>query len=993
LADPGDFARLDSLLDAALDRPPAERARFLGEACRDDVSLRRRLERLLELAEGAEEGYPAGGGLRGPVWEDFAREMGETAPPVQPGERLGRYEVRGLLGAGGMGHVYRGFDPALGREVAIKAVVLAQDDEATELRRRVEREARLLATLNHPNVAAIYGFELIDGAPYLILELVEGPTLAERLRRGALPLEEAVDVAHQMACGLEEAHRKGVVHRDLKPSNVKLGPEGRVKVIDFGIAKPVARDPAETLPGASPDATTGVGAVLGTAPYMSPEQIRGEPVDTRTDVWAFGCLVFETLTGRPLFRGSSPAEVAAAVLRDDIDWSALPARTPPGLRRLLRRCLRRDLRERLQDIGDARVELGDLGQEDGGPEADAAPAPPRVPRSWPGWAAAALLAAALGVVLVRGRDPTPARATARLSLELPAGLAVADDFANPFAVAPDGSRVVLLATREGTPGLYVRAVDTLDAVPIPGTEGAWQHFLSPDGREVAFFADRKLKRVSLGGGPVLTLAEVGGNPRGGAWGSDGTIVLSPSLRSGLARVDADGGAVRPLTQLDLARGEGSHRWPEFLPGARWVVFTTGFETIFDEARIEAVSLETGERRFLVDGGAYARYAGGRLFFARAGRLLAVPFDPEGVAVRGSPEVVLEGVRYDPRSGSARYALSESGTLVYGPAPPTSPEHHLAWVDEAGSLVRIGDSPRQFSEPRLSPDGRRVAVRVGMAGGSDLWIVDTASATLSRASIGLSAHRPVWTPDGRGITVGAEQGGRWRLLTLSSTGSGPQTTVLERPNPVYPNAWSPDGRFLVFQELGSTTGWDLRVLEVAGDGRAVGAPRTLLATRFDERNAALSRDGRFLAYESNEPDSIFEVYVVAFPDPGAQLWGTVAGARWPRWGPGGELYYWRPTRARPGESKVAEGLHRIDWRPDASRLTVSRAAAVWGEGPRLPEPLSGLLVALYASYDVDVSRRGPRFLVLESRTVVEAPVHRPVVVLDGFEELRARAGRP
>jgi dipeptidyl aminopeptidase/acylaminoacyl peptidase len=272
-------------------------------------------------------------------------------------------------------------------------------------------------------------------------------------------------------------------------------------------------------------------------------------------------------------------------------------------------------------------------------------------------------------------------------------------------------------------------------------------------------------------------------------------------------------------------------------------------------------------------------------------------------------------------------------------------------------------------------------------------VDADSATLSRLSFGLSPHRPVWTPDGRGVTVGAEHGGRWRLLTLSTTGTGAETPILESPNRVYPNTWSPDGRFLVFQELNATTAWDVRVVEVGRDGRPVGEPRTLLATRFDERNAAFSPDGRFLAYESNEPDNVFEVYVAPFADPGARLWGTVSGARWARWGPGGQLYYWRPTQARPGESKVAEGLHRIDWRHEPSRLSVARATAVWGTGPRLPDPLGRLVVALYASYDVDVSARGPRFLVLESSTgESEVPLHRPVVVLNWFEELRARESR-
>jgi serine/threonine-protein kinase len=979
VTEPEDFARLDALLEAALDRPAPERAAYVAEACAGDARLLRRLERLVALAEGSDQVLPASGGLSGPVWDEVAREMDDARPELRAGDRLGRYEVRGVLGRGGMGHVYRAFDPALGREVAVKALALAWTGGAPELRRRLEREARLMATISHPNVAAIHGFEVIEGAPCLILELVEGPTLAERLRRGPLPLETTVAVALQIAAALEEAHRKGVIHRDLTPANIKLGPDGRVKVLDFGIAKAVAPGPDEAALSGALEATTGPGAILGTAAYMSPEQVRGEPVDTRTDVWAFGCVLYAMLAGRAVFGGASAAEVMAAVLRDDVDWRALPAGTPEPIRRLLRRCLRRDPRERLQDIGDARLELADGGHEG----AEAVPPPRRPARAAP-WLAAAVVASASALAVSRFAA-RPAEPPVRLSLELPAGVSVSDDFANPLALAEDGSRVVVLAAEGGVARLYRRDLASVETRPIAGTEGAWQPFLSPDGREVAFFADRKLKRVAVAGGPVATLAEIGGNPRGGAWAPDGTLLLAPSLRSGLARVDARGGKVVPVTQLDLARGEGSHRWPQVLPGGEWALFTAGVETTFDDARVEALSLRTGERRVLVEGGSYGRYAAGRLFFAREGRAFALPFDAGRAAVTGAPELAVDGVRYDPRSGAASFALAGNGTLAYLPAAPTSREHALAWVDDAGRLARIGGSPRRYSEPRLSPDGRRIAVRIGNTAEADVWIVDAASATLSRVSSGLSPHRPVWTPDGRGITVGVEQQGRFKLLTLPATGGGTPAAVLESAHRVLPNAWSPDGRVLVYQELTAASGWDLKAVE-AGAGRA---PRTLLATRFDERNASFSPDGLFLAYESNEPDNVFEVYVARVAEPRAKVWGTVTGARWARWGRDGQFYYWRPTQARPGESRVAEGLHRVDWRQGRPDRGVARTGPVWGDGRHLPPSLSGLVVALYAAYDVDVSGPAPRFLVLDSTTSSSPPpLRHPILALNGFGAPRA-----
>jgi Tol biopolymer transport system component len=974
-----DWARLDALLESALDLAPAERAPFLDEVCGKDSELRARVANLLRLAEDPEGGLQPGGALRDPVFEELAREIEAESPsPLAPGDSLGRFVVRGLLGQGGMGVVYRALDPSLGREVAIKVVASDLPEEAASLR-RVEREARLLATLNHPNVGAIYGLEVIEGAPYLVLELVEGETLLERLGRGALPMPEVVVVGVQIADALQEAHRKGIVHRDLKPANVKLGDSGRVKVLDFGIAKPMggASEATGEMAGVGP--TTSPGTLLGTAPYMSPEQARGLPVDQRSDLWAFGCLLYEMLTGHRAFPGASVSDVLAAVLRDEPDWSALPADTPRGVRRLLRRCLRKDPRDRLQDAGDARIELTEAAME------EPALPPPALSRFSPAVLLGAGLTAATFVLLLAvwsrlgpGRREGPG--VTRLNLDLPAGLRLAEEFPSPFAFAPDGKALALLAREGETAEIYERALSGLELRRIAGTAGASQPTFAPDGRSLAFFADRKLKRVPRAGGAAVVLAEIGGNPRGASWGEDGTIVVAPHQTSGLFRVPAAGGTLVPLTRLDESADEASHRWPQVLPGGTHVLYTVAVEDgTYDEARVEVVSLATGERKRLLERGAHARYVpSGHLVFVRGGRLLAVPFDAAHLEVRGIPQVVVEGVRYDPQNGGSHIAVSGAGGLVYEPSLPTSTEYPLSFVDRAFRITRVGETPRAYREQSLSPDGRRVAVVIGGATESDLWVVDVASGTHSRLTFGQRPRRPIWTPDGSGITVGVRRAAGWALVTVRSDGSGAETPLLETSHRAYPNAWSPDGRTLVYQERRPETGWDLLALDV-GPAGAASTPSTLVATPFQEENASLSKDGRFLAYESDELDSVFEVYVRPAHGEGPQVRASTMGARWPRFGPSGRLYYWFSSRG---------GLRRIDYHADADRFVVERVQSVWpGTEDELADLARRVLVlGTYAGYDVEPATE--RFLMLERTASPEAPYRSPVIVLNWWDDLRA-----
>jgi serine/threonine protein kinase/Tol biopolymer transport system component len=967
-----DWGRVDALLRAALDQPTGTRLVWLQEAC-SDTALRERVAQLVRLAEAEGDGLRPGGAL------DEAREVDltQTAGPEEngegtllaPGRMLGRYEIRALLGAGGMGRVYRALDPRLGREVAIKALGQAFRADSASLR-RFEREARLLATLSHPNIAAIYGFEMLEGAPYLILERIEGGALIERLRRGPVPFAEAVAIAVQVAEGLAEAHGKGVIHRDLKPSNVMLTADGRVKLVDFGLAKRTERDDGD-VDVVNP--TTAAGAILGTAPYMSPEQIHGEDVDTRTDVWAFGCLLYEMLVGRAPFQGRSVPEVLVTVLRDEPDWSALPPGVPPPVRQLLQRCLRKDPRARLQHIGDARLELVELGTA---PElAPVDPARPRLAsRALPWLVAVVSLGVAAAIAVSRAdRTPSTTRA-ARLSLDLPSGINLVDDYPAPFAIAPEGSPFVLVAVENGTTRLYLRGLDDLALRALPGTEGARQPFFSPDARWVGFFSDRKLLKVPVDGGPVLPVSDVGTNPRGAAWAPDGTIVFTPSQRSGLARVPDGGGAPAPLTRLDAGRGEYSHRWPEILPGGRWVLFTAIAEETFsfDEARLAAVSLDTGERRTVLNGAGYGRYVGGgQLAFVRAGRVYSIAFDPERLETSGAPEVMLDGVRYDPQNGGTHLATtSGSRVLVYSPGVPSSPDRYLSWLHRDGRLTRLVETARMFSDPRLSPDGRQVAVVVSTPAGSDLWLVD-ANGTMTQLSFGLSPHRPTWTADGRHITVGAEQNGAWRLLSIPVDGKQ-ASLLVQGKNRAYPNAWSADGRYLVFQEQRPQAGWDLLFLEVDAAGRPKGPPQPLATSPFHESNAALSADGRWVAYESDEIDGLVQAYVRSFPEGGRKLRASPAGARWPSWSRG-RFYYWDTDR---------QTLHVARTREDAGNLILEDSRLPWDDGTRRPAALGRVVIRVTGARFNIHPTLDDQFLVLEtSATGVAPPYARPVIVFD------------
>jgi serine/threonine protein kinase/Tol biopolymer transport system component len=977
------WARVDALLDAALDRPPERRRDWLAEACHGDEALLARVLALLAHAEAEDEDLVPSGGLRGPVWEEVARELGPEEggeEEIAPGRRLGPYEVRGVLGVGGMGRVLRAHDPGLDREVAIKALTGELSADADRLR-RFEREARVLAALNHPNIGGIYGLHVFDGKPYLVLELVEGADLDERLAHGPLPVDEAVGIARQVAEALEEAHAKGIVHRDLKPANVKVGRSGRVKVLDFGLARRVPRKEAEA---AAADSLTREGTILGTVPYMSPEQARGEEVDGRTDVWALGCLLYEMLAGRRAFGGPTVSDLLASVLRDEADFTALPPETPPGLRRLLRRCLRKDPRRRIQHVGDVRVELEELPDGEEAPlGAAAAPVPRRRRAALLPWAVAGLaVLSAIGVFLVRlPAAKAPPTAARQVLLDLPEGVSLASgDYASPVALSPDGRTVVLLAGDEDGGRLYRRSLERLEWAVVPGTDGAWQPFFSSDGKEVGFFADRKLKRVALDGAAPVTVTDVGRNPRGAAWLPDGTIVFGPSQTAGLVRVSAYGGRPSPLTELDAARNERSHRWPQVLPDGRSVLFTVDYEdSTFDDADLAVVSLETGERRPVLRGGAHGRYvASGHILYARGGRLYAVPFDASRLKVTGAPVLAVDGVAYDLRNGGTKVTVAENDTVAYVPGPPGSLERRLVWVDGTGERRPLTAEPRPFLDPRLSPDSRRVAVRIGDLTESNVWTLDVASGTLAQVTFGLSAARPTWTRDGRRLTVGVFDEGGWRIVSVGADGQGAALTLVESPHRLYPGEWSPNDRVLVYQER-TPEGWDIRTLDTDAEGRPAGEPRPAVATPANETNPALSPDGRFLAFESDAPDGLVNVYIQPFDRAGAKVQASSGGGRWPHWGAPGELFYW---------SSFTRQMIRVPYQVREGRLVLAAEERLWTvAGQPVDVPVSE-----YLGFGYDFDARSRRFLMMESTAMAVRPAApRVVLAFDWVGQLARPTG--
>ena len=679
---------------------------------------------------------------------------------LTPGTRLGPYEIVAPLGAGGMGEVYRARDPRLGREVAIKVLpdALARD---TERLARFEREARLLAALSHAGIASIFGVEEAGGSRALVMELVEGPTLEERIAQGALAAGDALPIARQLAEALEYAHEHGIVHRDLKPANVKLRPDGTVKVLDFGLARALASEASGSAAELSQSPTltqrmTQAGVILGTAAYMSPEQARGREADRRADVWAFGAVLYEMLAGRRAFAGETTSEMLAAVMRDEPDWAALPAGLSPRWRRLLERCLAKDPRRRLQAIGETRIALEDLAANpaEAAPAAGAAagPAPARRTALLP-WLLTAAAVVVLTITLVR--KPPPAPAATELSIVPAGGQRVGDDLGyHPIAIAPDGRTIAYTVRVAGVLKLRLRRLDRRDDIEIPGADGARNLFFSRDGQWIGFFDTRKMNKVSVRGGTPVELTDAL-QDRLGTWLDDGTIVFTRETTEPLYRIPEGGGEPVAVTTLETTKRERTHRFPCALDGGPWVVFTV--QTVdspggYDDADIDAVNVRTGERRHLYKGARRAVWApGGYLVLARGSDLYAVRINPRDPRRTQDPVPVLAGVSGTTSSGSSNFGIADDGTIAWIPGGEPEMTREIGWMDRSGRWTPTAIPAGSYLSVKLSPDGARALVLAGPGGGaSDLWLADVRTGALNRLTHGDRSGAGLWLPDGARI---------------------------------------------------------------------------------------------------------------------------------------------------------------------------------------------------------------------------------------------------
>ena len=916
------WPRVKALFEAAVERPPAERDAFLTAATGDDDALRREVASLLtsdtsnvsfldRLPSARESGHAD-------LLAALPASMDQTlpSPVLTAGCRIGPYDIVAPLGAGAMGEVYRAHDTTLNRDVALKVLPELFAVDADRLA-RFTREAQVLASLNHPNIAAIYGLEESNGTQALVLELVEGPTLADRIARGPLALDEALTIARQMADALEAAHEKGIIHRDLKPSNIKIAGHGVVKVLDFGLAKVWDGAPQSDLAGSPRLTATDIGerTILGTPAYMSPEQARGQSLDRRADIWAFGCVLYEMLTGRVALSGETVSDTIAAILEREPEWKALPDTTPVSVRQLLQRCFEKDPRRRVRDIGDARIELDDAlaGRATGAPVAR------RAGRERVAWIASALVTVAavfaVGSVLYLRGAPADTRAY-RSSILPPAGES-APARVGRFALSPDGRRLAFVGENGGATGLWVQSLDGLVAQPLAGTEGAGSPFWSSDSRFIGFFVGGKIKRVEATGGPPVTLADAIPNP-GATWNRDGTILFA-SFGPGnpIRRVSASGGAPSPVTSLNADNGETQHWFPFFLPdGRHFLYFAVGNKTVGPSSPngIYVSALDSNQRKLLVPGGSTAMYALGYLLFLREQTLMAQPFDVERLELTGDAVPIAERVMIGGASGMAgAFSVSETGVLAYqtGPADAggqAGAPTQLVWFDRSGKQIGALGEQARYGDLELTSDGGRVAVSLfdRARRGRDIWLFDIARGLRTRFTFDPADEMTsVWSPDASRIVFNARRKGHWDLYQKASSGAGTEEELLADSVDKVPLDWSPDGRFILFGVGAFQATADLWVLPLFGDRK----PFPFLQTPFSEVPGRFSADGRWIAYASNESAGRYEVYVAPFPGrggapgaapgletPGDKWQVSTAGGRWPRWrSDGKEIFYLAPDK--------------------------------------------------------------------------------------------------
>ena len=935
--------RVKEIVEGALARSPEERAAFILENCGSDPSLRTEVESLLAAID------QAGNFIEQPALPNgWIPDLGQRA--LEPGNSVGPYTILEFVGAGGMGEVYRARDTNLNRDVALKVrpVAFALDSDRFA---RFRREAQILAALNHPNVAAIYGLENSDGIQALVLEFVDGPTLASRISKGRISVSETIAIAKQIADGLEAAHKRGIIHSDLKPANIKLRPDGSVKLLDFGLAK--ALDAVESN-NAAPDGITITngsisqsGLIFGTAAYMSPEQARGAPVDKRTDIWAFGCVLYEMLAGRRAFQGKNIEEILDGVLEHEPDWSLIPVETPASIVKMLRKCLQKNADRRLHDIADARIEIEDFD----------IPLPMVTPQRR-GHPILAIMSAVTAIAVflaawswLRSESPSDIPAVKRLQIRLPDAQPPTNAWSMPqgfaqllIAVSPDGSRVVYVLERQGVFQLYLHELNKLEPTPIPGTEGAFGPFFSPDGRWIGFFSENKLKKIPVSGGEPIELAAAP-NAWGGSWGPDGTILFAVDEGRRPTVIPENGGLPQPIVRI----GQGSYRRPDILPGGKAAIVSNPL------LGVGVLSLETGEFRLLVPDAGGGRYMPGYLVFARPGVMLAAPFDLERLKLTGPETVVLEAVRTELEgvAPEPQAAFSREGTLVYAPGGAPRKFARPVWVDRRGKVQPVGMPPRSYRQMSLSPDGRMLAIIIADPR-NDVWVQDLDRSTLTQRTFGAEPDGVTWTPDGKHIAYGSRRNGK-RAFSLPRDGSG-------EPEPFAYGDFSPDGKLVATVQGNPSTGLDLWVQPVEGPRRQ----QPFLQTPFTEAGPKFSSDGRWIAYGSDESGQ-YEIYVRPYPGPGGKWQISTEGGVQVIWSPTGkELFY------RNGQKFMAVTVNLVpEFKAAAPRLLF--------EGPYL----------LVGGQSFDVSPDGERFIVLEPVEKELEPLTHFNVVLNWFEDVKQR----
>jgi serine/threonine protein kinase len=934
------WPRVKALFDGAVNLPPERRAGFLDDACRGDAGLRSEVDSL--LAAHAD----AGSFVEGVAVDALAADpafAGSLHPALAAGDELGAYRIVGPLDAGGMGEVYRAIDTRLEREVAVKVVPAVLSDDPDRVG-RLAQEARILAALNHPGIATIHGLEIAGHRQAIVMELVEGPTLAERLAQGPLMVDEALEMARQIASALEAAHSKGIIHLDLKPANIKFTHSGAAKVLDFGLAR-AASTGAEDTESGSGDGSTRRRSVAGTPAYMSPEQAGGSQQDARSDIWAFGCVLYEMLTAHRVSDVEALTESMPAPRARDPDWTRLPATVPAGVRRLLRRCLARESTRRLHHIADARIEIEDalLHADD----TETAPADVSSKRR-----IRLLTVTSVGLALAL----VAALAAVWRTLSAAGELRVAE-ITTPrthdlwsFALSPDGRRIAFVAEHQGQPTLWVRALDSTEAQPLPGTELARRPFWSPDSLSVGFFAGNQMKRIEARGGSPQVIAYALGESTA-AWGPNGIILFSSVAAPTLRRVDAAGGTVEPATAATL--DSTGHRHPQFIAGTtRFLFFVGGSESVRGVYLAELDSLEATR---LVASDAQGEYQAGRLLFVRQGTLFSQHVDLDRRRLDGEAVAIADSVAVEPTVGAAAYSTSAGGVIAFRKA--VAPSARLTWFDRSGRQLGTFGSAEQAGaiNPSLSPDDIRVVANRTLRGQTDIWLLDGTRQTRLTHTSGRSITRlPLWSHDGARIAFESVRSSSVTLSALPPGGDSVEEALVESQTTKIPNDWSPDGRFLIYYIPAANTGTDLWVLPL--DTRR---PRIFLQTDANELWAQFSPNGRWVAFQSNATGR-YEIYVRPFHADGGLIPVSTGGGVYPRWSSDGrELYF-----VGPDARMMAARIH-------ATVTTLEAEVPV----PLFPtQKLGGGQNVIAHGHQYDVARDG-RFLIN-----VDADAGAPPIVL-------------